>query len=142
MNRLLIFLSILILIPVASVDAQITGLWKSTDHLDDSEKSIVKIYEMQGKYFGVVEKLLPAATITHCVGCEGELKNKPLVGMVIMKDIQKKGDDGKNGKILDPSNGKFYSCDIKLESKNILKVTGYVGFSWLGKDMYWHRVEE
>lgn len=141
MNRLFTTLAILGLIYGGSVDAQITGLWKSTDHVDNAEKSIVKIYEMQGKYFGVVEKLLPAATITHCTGCEGDLKNKSIVGMIIMKDIQIKGENGKNGKILDPSNGKYYSCDIKLESKNTLKVTGYIGVSWLGKDMYWHRVE-
>ena len=120
---------------------QVTGLWKSTDHIDNSEKSIVRIYESNGKYFGVVEKLLPAATVTHCTGCEGELKNKSIVGMVIIKDVIKKNNGGENGKILDPKNGKFYDCDIELITADKLKVTGYLGLPVLGKDMYWNRVK-
>ncbi len=125
----------------AEVPAQVTGLWKSTDHVDNTEKSIVRIYESNGKYFGVVEKLLPAATVTHCAGCEGELKNKSIVGMVIIKDVTKKSNGGSNGKILDPKNGKFYDCDIELVSADKLKVTGYLGLPLLGKDMYWNRLK-
>ena len=121
------------------VDAQLTGYWRSTDHIDDSEKSIVQIYESNGKYFGKIDKLLPAATITHCTGCKGELQNKSLVGMVIMTDLVKKGNSAVDGKILDPATGKFYSCNIELVSPNELKVTGYVGFSWMGKEMIWKR---
>jgi len=32
-----------------------------------------------------------------------------------------------DGKILDPNNGKFYSCKIWLENRN-LEVRGYIGF--------------
>ena len=123
------------------MQSQVTGLWKSTDHIDDTERSIVKIYEQNGKYFGRVEKLLPAATVTHCTGCEGELKNKSIVGMVILADLIKNGDGGNDGKVLDPTNGKWYSCDIKLVDPNKLKVTGYIGFPMLGKVMYWNRLK-
>lgn len=119
--------------------AQVTGLWRSTDHTDDVERSIVRIYEQNGKLFGLVEKLLPAAKVTHCTGCEGTQKNKSLEGMVIMKDITKNGKGGSGGKILDPSNGKYYDCNIELVAPDKLKVTGYVGFPLLGKDMYWTR---
>lgn len=123
------------------LEAQVTGRWKSTDHVDQSEKSIVLIYEQGGKYFGKVEKLLPAATVTHCTGCEGDQKNKSIVGMVIMTDIAKKGNGGEGGKILDPKNGKWYSCNIELVSQDKLKVTGYLGFPMMGKVMYWNRVK-
>lgn len=126
---------------VHSIDGQVTGQWKSTDHIDQTEKSIVLIYEANGKLYGKVEKLLPAATITHCAGCKGELKNKSLIGMVIMSDISKKGNEGTSGKILDPSNGKWYSCDIELASPDKLKVTGYLGLPMFGKTMYWNRVK-
>ena len=121
--------------------AQVTGLWKSTDHIDDSEKSIVRIYEANGKYYGTVEKLLPAATITHCTGCEGELKDKSIIGMIIMSDLIKNKNGGTDGKILDPTNGKLYDCDIELVSPDKLKVIGYVGFPFLGKTLYWNRAK-
>lgn len=121
------------------MEAQVTGYWKSTDHIDDTEKSIVHIYEEKGTLIGKVEKLLPAATVTHCTGCKDDLKNKPLEGMIIMSDFTMIKDGGKGGKILDPSNGKYYSCDIKLVSPDRLKVIGYMGVPWLGKTMYWNR---
>jgi uncharacterized protein (DUF2147 family) len=120
---------------------QITGLWKSTDHTDDTERSIVEIYEQNGMYFGRVKKLLPAATVTHCTGCEGDQKNKSIVGMIIISDIIKNCDGGTDGKIFDPTNGKWYSCDIELVSPDLLKVIGYVGFPLLGKTMLWNRVK-
>ena len=124
-----------------SAQAQVTGLWKSTDHIDDKERSIVQIYEQNGKYFGRVQKLLPAATVIHCIGCEGDQKNKSIVGMVILSDIIKDGLLGTDGNILDPTNGKWYSCDIELVSPDKLMVIGYVGFPLLGKTMYWNRVK-
>jgi len=123
------------------MQSQVTGLWRSTDHIDDTERSIVNIYEANGQYFGRVDKLLPAATVTHCTGCEGDQKNKSLVGMIIISGITKNENGGTDGKILDPSNGKWYSCDIELASPDLLKVTGYVGFPLLGKVMYWKRVK-
>jgi uncharacterized protein (DUF2147 family) len=121
------------------LQAQITGLWRSTDHREDTERSIVRIFEKDGKYYGRIEKLLPGATITHCTGCEGELKNKSLVGMIIIEDVQKDGNGGIDGKILDPTNGKYYSCDLELEGNDKLKIRGYLGFSMLGTTMYWKR---
>lgn len=130
------------LLAFSGVQAQITGLWKSTDHEDGTEKSIVRIFEKDGNYFGQVEKLLPAATITHCTGCEGEMKDKSIVGMIIMENIKKTKNGGEDGKILDPATGKYYSCDLELSGPDQLKVRGYVGLAMLGKTMYWKRVEK
>jgi len=77
--------------------------------------------------------------VTHCTGCEGDQKNKSIVGMIIMSDLIKTTNGGDDGKILDPTSGKWYSCDIELVSPDKLKVTGYVGLSFLGKTMYWKR---
>ena len=127
----------MLVLPV--MEGQVTGLWRSTDHTSDTERSVVRIYEERGKLYGRVEKLLPAATVTHCTGCDGDLKNKSLVGIVILLDLEKAANGGINGKILDPSNGKYYSCDIELEGPDRLKVRGYMGLYALGTTMYWHR---
>jgi uncharacterized protein (DUF2147 family) len=129
------------LMPWVGLRSQVTGLWKSTDHQDNTEKSVVLIYEKNGKLYGKVERLLPAATITQCTGCEGELKNKSIVGMLIMTDLLKNQTGGTDGKILDPTNGKFYSCDIELVTPDQLKVRGYIGFPTFGKTMYWNRLK-
>lgn len=138
--KALILIPIICLTGMIGIQGQVSGLWKSTDHTDDIERSIVRIYEINGKLFGQVEKLLPAATITHCTGCEGELKNKSLIGMIIISDVIKNGDGGTGGRILDPRNGKSYSCDLKLASPDKLEVTGYMGLPFFGKKMYWNRV--
>src|SRR6187401_1646356 len=136
MKSLLLILPFL-LIGAVQINGQVAGMWKSTDHTDDTPRSIVEIYEKNGKYYGRVNKLLPAATVTHCTGCEGEQKNKSIVGMIILSDLVKKEKGGDDGKILDPTSGKWYSCEIELVSPDKLKVTGYVGFSWMGKEMIW-----
>lgn len=134
-------MSCMIVLAINSSVGQITGLWKSTDHEDQKEKSIVRIYEVNGAYFGIVEKLLPAATITHCTGCPGDKKDKSIVGMIIMEDIKKNATGGSGGKILDPRSGKYYTCDISLDGPDKLKVRGYLGLSAFGKTMYWNRVK-
>jgi uncharacterized protein (DUF2147 family) len=135
------FICLMALVIGTQTKAQVTGYWKSTDHIDDTERSIVHIYAENDKLIGKVEKLLPAATITHCTGCKGDLKNKSLVGMIIMYDLSIIENGGKGGKILDPSNGKYYSCDIRLVAPDRLKVTGHLGIPLLGKSMYWNRLD-
>lgn len=121
---------------------QITGLWKTVDDTDDVEKSIVEIYEHSGKLHGRVTRLLEAATKTHCDKCPGDLKNKPITGMVILKDLTKSVTGGTDGKILDPASGKTYSCYIELIDPNKLKLRGYLGLPTFGRTQYWYRVIE
>ena len=135
--KLLFSISLFVL--AASVHGQVTGLWRSTDHINNEEKSIVRLYEQGGKLYGLVEKLLPAATVTHCTGCDGDQKGKPITGMIIIKDLEKDGSKWVNGKILDPTNGKYYSCNIEPVSHQQIKVTGYLGLPMFGKDMIWNR---
>ena len=108
---------------------------------DGKEKSIVEIYEQDGKLHGKIIELLPAATYTKCENCDGELKNKPLKGMVIIRDLIKTEDGGEDGLVMDPLNGKTYSCYVKLEGHDKLKLRGYLGTPALGKTQYWYRVK-
>lgn len=65
------------------------------------------------------------------------LKNRPLLGLQILKDFKYKGaNEWADGKIYDPKNGKTYSCKMTLEG-NTLKVRGFVGFSLLGRTAIW-----
>ncbi len=120
----------------------VTGKWKTIDDETGEAKSIVEIYKQNGKVYGkVVEILNPAKKNATCEKCPAEAKGKPIEGLVILKGLEKDGDEYSGGTILDPNNGKVYKCLIALESPNELKVRGYVGFSLLGRSQYWQRVQ-
>ena len=121
------------------------GRWTTIDDVTGKVKSIVAIYEENGKVFGKIEEVINADpdNPNHvCLHCEGDLKNKPLVGLRILWDMTKDGDQWSGGRILDPHNGKIYKCTIALEDGGKkLKVRGFIGFSLLGRTQYWNRKE-
>lgn len=120
----------------------VTGRWKTIDDETGQAKSIVEIYEKDGKVYGkVVEILNPAKKNAKCTKCEGADKDKPIEGLVIIKGLEKDGDEYTDGDILDPNKGKLYSCTIKLDGKDKLNVRGYMGISMLGRSQTWHRVK-
>ena len=127
---------------IFSAQAQVTGKWKTIDDKTGEAKSIVEIYEQNGKYYGkVVEILNPAKKKAKCVNCQGADKDKPIEGLVIIKGLEKDGDEYTDGEILDPSKGKLYSCTISMDGKDKLEVRGYMGISLLGRSQTWHRVK-
>src|SRR5690554_5289641 len=56
-------------------------------------------------------------------------------------NVKKNKNEYDGGTILDPNTGKEYKSYIALESEDILKVRGYIGFSLMGRSQYWHRVK-
>ena len=136
------FLFLLVMLSLSTtLSAQVTGMWKVVDDADGIEKSIVEISEVNGKYQGKVVKLLPASKRTHCDNCPGQLKGKPLTGMIILYDLKKTSNGGRDGKVLDPGTGKIFSCSIELESQDILKLRGYLGVPAMGKTAYCRRMK-
>ena len=127
---------------MASMQSQsVIGKWKTIDDATGEAKSIVGVFSKSGKiYAKVVDILDPATKNNLCKQCSGEDKNKPILGLTIIKGLSKDGSEYNSGEILDPKNGKLYKCALTLESKDKLKVRGYIGFSLLGRTQYWHRV--
>ncbi len=127
---------------VASYSQSITGNWKTIDDETGKEKSIVEIYESDGKIYAKILKLLDKSQENKiCDNCKGANKNKPLKGMVIINGLKKDGKEWNDAKILDPKTGTEYKCYITLEEPNKLKVRGYMGFALLGRTQYWYRVK-
>ena len=121
----------------------VIGKWKTVDDESGKEKSIVEIYEKDGKIYGKIIEILEAEHRSKkCTLCEGSDKNKPILGMTFIKGLTKDGNEYNGGKILDPKNGKLYKCYITLEGKDKLKVRGYIGISLLGRTQYWYRVKK
>ena len=113
-------------------DSSITGLWKTIDDETGKKKSIVEIYEQDGKYFGKIIKLFLEPDEDQnpvCDECPDDdpRKDQPSLGMVILKDFEKSGEKYKNGTILDPGNGKIYNSKVWRENDK-LKLRGYILF--------------
>lgn len=118
------------------------GTWKTIDDTTGKPKSIVQITEQDGQLQGKVLKVLQSDEGEHplCHACDGERKDKPVEGMVIMWGVTK--DDGQwdGGKILDPHNGKTYKVKLNLLDHGMkLDVHGYIGFALLGRSQVWER---
>ncbi len=141
--KLKLILLIGLLLSILSINAQsVVGKWKTFDDETKEAKSIVQITEQGGKIYGkVVEILNPAKKDIKCNNCSGTDKDKPVLGLVILKGLTKDGKEYNDGKILDPSNGKLYKCIVTLDGKDKLKVRGYVGVSAFGRTQVWTRVE-
>jgi len=145
MKKVIVYSVLFLMATIQNVSSQtkVLGKWKTIDDDTGSAKSIVEIYESNGKIYGKVLQILEKGKEDKvCEECKGDKKNKPIKGMVIINGLTKNDDEWDGGKILDPKSGKEYKCVISLENENKLKVRGYVGFSLLGRTQYWTRVKE
>lgn len=143
MRSKLIFIASLLLLTITANSQSILGKWKTYDDQTGTSKSIVEITERNGKIYGKVIKLLnPKMANMRCKDCPGTDKDKPVVGIEVLKGLSKNEGKYDRGKILDPSSGKVYKCSIHLEGKNKLIVRGYIGIAALGRSQTWTRVEE
>jgi uncharacterized protein (DUF2147 family) len=121
---------------------KIIGKWKSVDDETSKALSIIEIYEKGGEIYGKVHEILEEKDKKKiCVYCDGEDKNKPIQGLIVIKGLNKKGNEYKGGKILDPKSGNLYNCTIMLDEKDKLKVRGFIGISLFGRTQYWYRVK-
>lgn len=122
------------------------GRWQTVDDATAKVKAVVSIWEEHGKVYGKIERILdPSSTDPdpRCDHCPGELKNRPLIGLRILWDLQKDGAQWSGGKVLDPESGRIYKCSIAVEEGGKkLKVRGFIGFSLLGRTQYWLRDEK
>jgi len=117
----------------------ILGTW-----LNQEATGKVQIYKENGKYFGKLVWLRePIDSITGKPRTDKEnpdatLKSTPIIGLVNLKNFVFNGtDEWSEGTIYDPKNGKTYKCKIQFESKNKLKIRGFIGVSMLGRNTYW-----
>jgi uncharacterized protein (DUF2147 family) len=122
-----------------------TGLWKTIDDKTGKERSFVRITENNGVFEGKVEKIYdqPGDDPQHlCKECEGERKDKPIIGMTILWGLKKDGQQYAGGEILDPKNGSVYRAKMKLlDGGKKLEVRGFIGVSLFGRSQTWVREE-
>ncbi|MFT6835462.1 MAG: hypothetical protein ACJA0H_001502 [Francisellaceae bacterium] len=118
----------------------------SDDEVDGKKviQSIIEIYSNDsgvatGKVFVPFTKIedeeaeVPSLI---CTECEGNLKDKPIIGLQIMNA---KITDGKTykGNIIDPTSGKDYTLKMWLsDNDNVLNARGYIVFFYRTQNWY------
>ena len=144
--RKLFFMFVLALactMPMAAQVQQIVGEWITVDDKTGEQLSVVKIFKATaGLYYGKIVKLLKGNPDEKCVACTGADKDKPVVGLIIIRGFQEK--DGKlvggdKGRVLDPENGKFYYGKIWLEDGNLILRGSLDKKGILGRSQTWIR---
>jgi len=149
-SMLIALISIMIL-PMMQVQAQdfqaddVLGKWNTIDDETGRKKSIVEIYKEGDKLYGKIIKLfrLPDEDPDPiCDKCDEDdpRYNQKITGMVILEGLEWDDDEWDDGTIMDPKNGKVYSCKLWLEDGK-LQVRGYMGFSLIGRSQTWLRAE-
>jgi len=137
--------ALMLLAALGSVHAQTSpvGVWKTIDDETKTERSVVRIVDNGGVLSGKIEKISdPAKADAKCDKCEGERKDKPVVGMTIVEGVKKNASEAywDGGTILDPNNGKTYKVRLTLqEGGKTMQVRGFIGF--LYRNQTWQRAE-
>lgn len=107
----------------------VVGYWTTIDDETNSPKSVVQIYEYQGKIYGRVVELFQNKQAV------AKLPDEPLIkGLDVIWDMEKEGDKYTNGEILDPKKGKVYACDLWRDGDKLI-VRGKIAF--LGRNQTW-----
>lgn len=132
MKNLLVVLSFLFATMVAYSQSPV-GKWKTIDDETGKPKSIVEIYEKDGKLYGKIVELFREPgedPDPYCTDCEDDRKGQRVVGMEIIRDMEKDDDEYDDGTICDPKDGTIYDCKLWVDEddSNKLQVRGYVYF--------------
>ena len=117
----------------------VLGKWEVTND-EGRVNSIMEIYAKDNEVYGKVIEITKEEDRNRlCTECEGDLKNKPIQGMVLMSGFEKDGDQYVGGTIIDPKTGKKYNGKLWLdeEDPNKLKIRGYIAFFYRTKT--WER---
>jgi uncharacterized protein (DUF2147 family) len=119
------------------------GLWRSIDDDSGKPKAEIRIVaNATGVLTGKVEKALIESKEPLCTACTDARKDKPKVGMEIIRGAKKSATEmiWEGGNILDPENGKTYTLKMTpIEEGKKLQVRGYIGPFY--RTQVWHRIE-
>ena len=120
------------------------GTWRSIDDDTKQPKAQIVVTEQAGVLTGRIEQLLrPGADPKAvCEQCTGDRKDKPMVGLEIIRGAKKaEGKDvWESGRILDPEKGSTYGLRLTpIDGGQKLEVRGSIGP--FGRTQTWVRVK-
>ena len=114
--RFIYILIFALIATLAQAATDISGFWTTIDDETNQPKSVVQIYQHNGKMFGRVVKLFqnPDATAK---GVKGSPK---IVGLDILWNLEDTGKKWTGGEILDPKTGKVYAAEAWKQGDDLV----------------------
>ena len=133
-------------VPVRAAELSAVGLWEQVDESSGKAESWFKISERGGVYEGNVVKIFSKPGEDEnwvCNKCEGAERGAPVLGLTLIKGMQRNGLSYEHGTIMDPRDGSVYRALMKLSPDGQkLEVRGYLGISLFGRTQTWNRLPD
>ncbi|HLM52516.1 MAG TPA: DUF2147 domain-containing protein [Pseudoxanthomonas sp.] len=117
------------MLATSAAAADVVGRWRTIDDQTKQAKSIVEISRAaDGTYTGrIVELLRPSRPNPICDKCRDDRRNRPIIGMEIIRGMRKDGGSWSGGSILNPDEGKVYRSKMQLiDGGDKLEVSGCI----------------
>jgi len=129
-----------------SVELTAVGLWQATDPETGQPNGWFLFRDHDGVFDGMIVRMYlkpgESPNIT-CDKCKDDRRDKPWLGLDIVRGMKRDGLTYKDGTILDPRNGNVYNAVMTLKPDGqTLVVRGYLGISLFGQDRYWTRLPD
>lgn len=122
------------------------GLWQAVDHDSGQPTGWFLIRNHDGVYDGTIVRMYlkqGESLDVVCDRCTDDRRNRPWLGLDIIRGMLRDGLSYTNGTILDPRYGRIYDAKMTLAPDGqTLVVRGYLGISLFGQNQYWTRLPD
>jgi uncharacterized protein (DUF2147 family) len=102
------------------------GKWNMLDDFTELPEAIIQISALKtGGFEGKIIEVFPSPDddpVDVCKPCLGADKNKPIIGLVVFKQLKLNAKKELVGKVLDPDSGKIYKCELKPLPNNRMEL--------------------
>ena len=130
---------------VFAAEPMVNGLWEQVDD-NGQVGGWFMFFERDGAFNGALVRAFSKPGEPQydvCSQCKGDQKNAPMLGLLIVRDMQRKGLTYESGSILDPRDGSVYKAKLELSPDGQkLTVRGFLGIELFGQSQVWRRLPE
>jgi uncharacterized protein (DUF2147 family) len=126
MKKYLFSIFMLISANLLAADQWPIGKWNMLDDFTELPEAIIQISATKaGGFEGKIIEVFPSPDddpVDVCKPCVGLDKNKPIIGLVVFKQLKLNAKKELVGKVLDPDSGKIYKCELKPLPNNRMEL--------------------
>ena len=126
MKKYLFLILILVSSKLIAADLWPVGKWNMLDDFTELPEATIQISALKtGGFEGKIIEVFPDPEddpADVCKPCVGPDKNKPIIGLVVFKQLKMNAKKELVGKVLDPDSGKIYKCELKPLPNNRIEL--------------------